>query len=116
MFNDALRTRTFAFAISTVKALRLIPESRESQIFKSQLTKSASSLAANFRASCVSRSQKEWHSKISIAIEETDESTFWLEILENLYPEYADSLAEIKKESIELVKILSKTRGKLSSP
>jgi len=91
-----------------------VPENQESRIIKGQLIRSVSSVAANFRASCVSRSQREWYSKISVVVEEIDESLFWIEILENLYPKFLEEFAGIKIESQELVKIFSKARGKLS--
>jgi len=114
MFNDELRLRTFNFAVNCIKILRQIPENQESKILKGQLIRSTSSLASNFRASCVSRSKKEWFSKISIVIEETDETLFWIELLENLYPKNLEELAGMKAESQELVKIFSKARGKLT--
>ncbi len=71
-------------------------------------------MAANFRASCVSRSKNEWYSKICIVIEESDETLFWIELIEKLYPSNKEALKEIKAESLELVKIFSKARGKLA--
>ncbi len=114
MFNDELRVRTFNFAVNAIKVLRNVPENQESRILKSQLIRSISSMAANFRASCVSRSKNEWFSKISIVIEESDETLFWIELLENLYPVFKEDVKEIKAESLELVKIFSKARGKLT--
>ncbi len=53
-------------------------------------------MAANFRASCISRSQNEWFCKISIVIEEPDETLFWIELFETLYPSFREELKEIK--------------------
>ncbi|MBK6545812.1 MAG: four helix bundle protein [Saprospiraceae bacterium] len=113
MFNDELRERTFNFAINTIKLLRQIPDNQESKTLKNQIIRSATSIASNFRASCVSRSQREWFSKICIVIEETDETHFWIELFEQLYPENLEGLSLLKSESFELLKIFSKSRGKL---
>ncbi|MFZ1424907.1 MAG: four helix bundle protein [Saprospiraceae bacterium] len=113
MFNDELRERTFNFAINVIKPLRQIPDNQESKTLKNQIIRSATSIASNFRASCVSRSQREWFSKICIVIEETDETHFWIELFEQLYPENLEGLSLLKSESFELLKIFSKSRGKL---
>ena len=47
-----------------------------------QLLRSATSVAANYRAVCLARSQAEFVSKMNVVLEEADESLFWLELLE----------------------------------
>jgi four helix bundle protein len=54
-----------------------------SRIIGKQLIRSVTSTAANYRAACLSRSKKEFYSKISIVVEEADETLFWLEILKD---------------------------------
>ncbi|HMW39177.1 MAG: four helix bundle protein [Saprospiraceae bacterium] len=115
MFNEKYRIRTFDFALNVLKTLRQISDNQESRILKHQLIRSSTSIASNFRAACVSRSEKEWFSKISIVIEETDETQFWLELFVGLYSEYRPGLGLLILESSELLKIFSKARGKLSS-
>jgi len=61
------------------------------------------------------KSQCEWHSKMSIVVEEADEVVFWLEIIENLNSNHINAISELKSEAIELVKIFSKSRGKLNT-
>jgi len=46
-----------------------------------QLMRSGTSVAANYRAACRSRSKAEWVAKIGIVVEEADETVFWLEML-----------------------------------
>lgn len=53
-----------------------MPKTTESQIIGKQLLRSATSVAANYRSACRARSQSEFFSKISIVIEEADESMF----------------------------------------
>ncbi|MBK6860352.1 MAG: four helix bundle protein [Saprospiraceae bacterium] len=115
MFNEKYRVRTFDFALHVLQYLRQIPDNQESRILKNQIIRSSTSIASNFRAACVSRSEREWYSKISVVIEETDETQFWLELLEHLYPENIRGLTLLRVESTELLKIFSKARGKLNS-
>jgi four helix bundle protein len=60
-----------------------------------------------------SKSDKEFYSKISIVLEEADESAFWLEILIESNLKNDDQTKELLKESIELTKIFSKTRSSI---
>ncbi|MEI2694434.1 MAG: four helix bundle protein [Saprospiraceae bacterium] len=115
MFNDELRTRSFNLSIQVILFLREIADNQESKILKAQLIRSVTSVAANFRAACVSRSKQEWYSKMSIVVEEADEVVFWLELFENLNLIKGNAFAELKSEALELVKIFSKSRGKLTN-
>ncbi|MBK9107373.1 MAG: four helix bundle protein [Saprospiraceae bacterium] len=115
MFNEELRHRSFKLTIDVILFLRQIPDNQEHKIIKGQLIRSVSSMAANFRASCTSRSKNEWYSKMCIVVEETDETLFWIEILENLIIQHKDELEKLKEEAQELVKIFSKVRGKVKS-
>ena len=114
MFNDELRKKTFEFSLNLILFLRSIPESQESSIIKRQLIRSASSFSANFRASCVSRSRPEWYSKISIVIEEADETRYWLELMKELYPDHSIPITDHLCRIEELIKIFGKARGKVS--
>ncbi|NOT37534.1 MAG: four helix bundle protein [Saprospiraceae bacterium] len=114
MFNDDLKKKSFEFTLDLIKFLRLIPESQESSIIKRQLIRSSSSISANFRASCVSRSQQEWYSKICIVIEEVDETRYWLELMKELYPPHTEKITFYLNQSEELIKIFGKARGKIN--
>jgi four helix bundle protein len=63
------------------KAFRSLPRSDEARIIGKQLLRSATSVAANYRAAGRSRSRAEFISKIGIVVEEADETVFWLELL-----------------------------------
>ena len=45
-----------------------------------QIAKSATSVAANYRATCVARPRAEFIAKLGLVFEETDESEFWLDV------------------------------------
>jgi len=113
MFNDELRRKTFEFSLNLILFLRLIPESQESSIIKKQLIRSASSVAANFRASCVSRSQAEWYSKICIVLEEADETRYWLQLMNELYPLNSQPITKHLELIENIIKIIGKVRGKV---
>ena len=114
-FNDDLRNRTKAFAVRIVKMYAKIVKSDETRIIGKQLLRSATSVAANFRAVTRARSDKERFAKLSIVVEEVDETLFWLEILDEAELVKTEKLAELTKEAEELVKIFSSYRKKLKN-
>lgn len=46
--------------------------------------RSSTSFAANYRALCRAKSDRDFISKMGTAIEEADETQFWLEMIEEL--------------------------------
>src|ERR1700749_4101702 len=80
-FVEKFRNRTKKFVVDNIKLYRLLPKTEEAKIIGKQLLRSASSVGANYRAACRARSQAEFHSKISIVVEEADESIFWMKVM-----------------------------------
>lgn len=76
-----MKARSKSFAIRIVRLFRSLPHSTDAQVMGKQLLRSGASVAANYRAVCRARSKAEFISKMSIALEEADESAFWLELL-----------------------------------
>lgn len=78
---EELRDRTKQFAILAIRFCRSLPKTDEARIMGKQLLRSATSIAANYRAAGRSRSRAEFISKMGIVVEEADETVFWLEML-----------------------------------
>ncbi|OLE12956.1 MAG: four helix bundle protein [Acidobacteria bacterium 13_1_20CM_4_56_7] len=76
-----LKVRTKEFALQVIKLFRTLPRSEEGRVIGKQILRSGTSIGANYRAACRSRSKAEFISKISIVLEEADETVFWLELL-----------------------------------
>jgi four helix bundle protein len=81
MTPEQLRNRTQDFALRIVKLFRSLPRSPEAQVIGKQLLRCGTSVGANYRAVCRSRSKAEFIAKLGIVVEEADESAFWLELL-----------------------------------
>ncbi|MBV4356994.1 four helix bundle protein [Pinibacter aurantiacus] len=109
-FRDDLAQRTKLFAIRVVRLFRALSKTADAQIIGKQLLRSATSVAANYRAACRSRSFAEYHSKLSIVIEETDETMFWLEILWETNIVKQEVLQGLYLENEEILKIMSVAR------
>lgn len=107
-FADAFKVRTKKQAVTIIKYLKTIKSNEEMIVIKNQLIKSATSTAANYRATCRAKSKADFISKLGIVHEEADETVFWLEVIEDL--DYnSEQLSKLKKESEEILKIVAKS-------
>jgi four helix bundle protein len=109
-FAKQLQCRTKNLAMEIIKLGRLIPVSTESKVIHYQLIKAGTSIAANYRAVCRSRSHKEFISKLGIVIEETDEVLYWLELIKELHLLNLKKIEPVYKEAKELLAIFIKSR------
>lgn len=114
-FVEALKKRTKQFAVDCITFYDKINKTDATRVIGKQLIRSATSTAANYRAACIARSKKEFFSKISIVVEEADETLFWLEILKDSGLTTEVSLKPLLLEALEIVKIVSKARKNASS-
>jgi four helix bundle protein len=86
MNQHELRDRTKAFARRIVQLCHSLPNEWDVREIGKQLLRSATSVAANYRACTRARSGKEFCSKLAVVVEEADESQLWLELLPEAYP------------------------------
>ncbi len=84
MNSDDLKFRTKKFAIRIIRLIENLPNNPTGRVLGNQLLRSATSVGANYRAACRSRSKKEFISRIKIVEEEADESLYWLELINEL--------------------------------
>ena len=79
MTSKELKNRTKDFALGCLNLGNSLPNTRSGNHISDQLMRCSSSVAANYRAACLSQSKAAFAAKISIVIEEIDEAAFWLE-------------------------------------
>src|SRR5579862_999549 len=103
--SDELKNRTKRFALLVIRLCRVLPRNQEALIISRQLLRSATSVAANYRAVCRARSEADFISKLGIVLEEADETLFWLELLVDSGVALPDRAAPLLKEANELVSI-----------
>jgi four helix bundle protein len=82
MTPKELQARTKAFALRVIRLFDALPRSAPSQVIGRQLLRSATSVGANYLAACRAQSHAEFAAKLSIVVEEADESLYWLELLQ----------------------------------
>ena len=77
---------------------------------KCQLIRCATSVAANYRATLLSQTKASFVSKISIVIEEADESEFWLDFVMDEKLMKREKVLPLFNEAHELSSIFIATR------
>jgi four helix bundle protein len=78
---QALQDRTKRLALRVIRMVDHLPRTDAARTIGRQALRSATAVAANYRAACRSRSKAEFSAKIGVVVEEADETVFWLEIL-----------------------------------
>jgi four helix bundle protein len=108
--THVLQLRTKHFAIRIVNLYRALPRNGEGQVIGKQILRSGTSVGANYRAACRSRSRRDFVSKLGIVLEEADETAFWLELLAETGVMPAERLHPLLEETKELTRIFSAAR------
>ena len=110
MNKNDLKLRTKNFAHNCVKLAVKLPNTYLGNHIKGQLIRCSTSVASNYRATCLAQSKAAFISKISIVIEEADESEFWLEFITDEKLVNHESVMKLKIESHELASIFITSR------
>jgi four helix bundle protein len=105
-----MQARTKAFAVRVIKLVGALPRGLAPQVIGRQLIRSATSVGANYGAACRAQSRAEFAAKLSIVVEESDESLYWLELLRETELIKPELLSAIIKEANELVAIALTSR------
>jgi len=111
------RDRTKIFAANIIRLFIQLPKQREEiRVLGKQLLRSGTSVAAHVREASRGRSNEEFVSKLGGALQETDESLLWLELLREECGIDSALTAPLEKESIELLAIfttmINRTKGR----
>jgi four helix bundle protein len=110
MDKRELQDRTKRFALRVLNLVDALPRTAAGRAISTQLVRAATSVGANYRSACRARSRAEFAAKLGIAVEESDESLYWLELVRDgkLVPK--DKLSLLLKEADELTAILASGR------
>ena len=81
MDREELKERTKNFPHRCVKLALALPKGTLGDHIRGQLIRCSTSVGSNYRAACIAQSRASFVSKLSIAIEEVDESCYWLEFI-----------------------------------
>lgn len=112
-FNEQFRERTKTLALEVIRIVSDLKYSDALGVIRKQLFKSVTSVAANFRAVCRARSERERFSKLCIVVEEADETLFWMEMLGDGNFISAEKISSQRKEAEEILKVMSAFKKKV---
>jgi four helix bundle protein len=112
-YETDLRQRLLKYSVDTLKFLMTLPYKKEIDVIRYQLSKSATSIGANYEES-QSSTEKEFVQRLRIALREANESKYWYKIVDNLDISNTEELKRLLQESNEISLILGSIVSKLS--
>ncbi len=107
MDEKELKRRTRKFALRVIELVESLPKTQTAQVIGKQLLRSGTSVGANYRAACRGRSKAEFIAKVGIAIEEADETMYWITLLTEAGIVPWERIAGLYREADEIVAILT---------
>src|SRR5438046_5342672 len=105
-----LQARTKQFALRVIKLVDALPRTIQGRAIANQIIRSATSVAANYRAACRARSRAEFIPKIGVVEEEADETSFWLELIIDSGLLSVTRIRPLVMEAGQLVAIMAASR------
>jgi len=106
-FAVKMQVRTRTFSVQIVRFFIKLPRTEEARVLGKQLLRAGTSVGANYRAACRSKSAADFISKMGTVVEEADESGYWLDLLESSGICSQSSVQPLKSEAEELLRIFS---------
>ena len=110
MNPNELKERTIEFAVRVLKFADALPNTASGRTVSNQVARSGCSVAANYRAALRGKSRADFTNKITIVLEEADETDLWIEIARRRGLVSAKRVAGLQAEAVELTKIFNATR------
>ena len=100
-----MKPRTKQFALGVIKMVESLPKDQTSRVLGNQLLRAGTSVGANYRAACRSKSTADFISKMGNVEEEADESGFWMELLVDARKVKTGKASALLQEAGELTAI-----------
>ena len=110
MNPQELKERSKKFALRILTLAERLPRGVKGRILSDQIARAGTSVAANYRAACKSRSRAEFAAKIGVAEDEADEVQFWLEMIGDGNLIKQSRISDLYREARELTAIFACSR------
>ena len=104
-----LHQKSFEFAVRVVKLARFLSDKKQDWVLARQILRSGTSIGANVRESRFAQSKADFISKLSIALKESSETQYWLELLYRTDYITEEMYCSMQQDCEELRKMLSST-------
>lgn len=107
MDAEDLKKRTKQFGLRVIHLIEALPSSRAASVIGRNLLRSGTSVGANYRAASRARTRPDYISKLGMAIEQADESLYWMEMLVEAKLIPGEKLTALTKEANDIVAALT---------
>jgi four helix bundle protein len=113
MEDNVIKRKSRDFAIDIVRTYQWLSEEMHEYVMSKQILRSGTSVGANVAEGVRGQSKADFYSKMSIALKEASETSFWLDILhatDYLSNEQFDNLNNKCDEIISILVAILKNR------
>ncbi len=100
-----LKQRTKDFALRVIRLYAALPKTTEAQVLGKQLLRSGTSIGAHYREAQRAKSDADFINKLEGALQEAEETIYWLELLADSGIVSAKRLQPLMAEAEELIKM-----------
>ena len=107
--------KAFKLAIRIVKMCKYLQEEKREYIITKQIFRSATSIGANLKEAIYAQSDKDYLHKMYIALKESAETEYWLELLKETDYIQEEIFQSLHKDNEEIIKILTATTKTLKN-
>ena len=110
-----LKERTKRFALQIIQLYSGLPKTTQAQVLGKQMLRSGTSVGAHYRESIRSRSNAELISKLEVALQELEETMYWIELIQDSININEKDSKRLYSEANELIAILTTCVKKVKS-
>lgn len=106
MKESILKNKSYYFALQIIETYKFISSHKKEFTLSRQLLKSGTSIGANIREAEFAQSNKDFISKMSIALKESSETEYWLMLLKDsdyLESQNFNKLIDLNQELIKML-------------
>jgi four helix bundle protein len=103
--REEMIRRTKRFALAIIQLYSSLPGTVVSNVIGRQVLRSGTSVGAHYREACRAKSSADFVNKIQTALQELDETTYWLDLLQEIYADKRLQSQTLMTEAVELISI-----------
>ena len=104
--ENNIKQKTFNFAVRIINLYKYLVNEKREYVISKQILRSGTSIGANYREADNAESKKDFVHKLAISQKETDETIYWLELLNETRFIDEKNYKSIHKDAIEILKII----------
>lgn len=104
--NNALADKSVSFATRIVRCFQYLQEEKKEFIISKQVLRSGTSIGANIHEAIYGQSTADFISKLSIALKEASETSYWIVVLKNGGYLEESVYTSLKKDVDEIIRML----------